>query len=555
MSKKIKVGTYLDKKGKVKDKYFEIRYIDSFKFMSCGLDKLTENLLRCGKCDSCKPGDCIKRYVEDGKIKIFNGIGKCDKCKNCLIGKESCMNPMLDKLKNTGKFYGNDSPESLSKGNKLHLLVRKGVFLYEYFNSSERFNDTKLPDIESFYSSLNGKDIEEDDYEYAMRIWKEFDMKTFGDYHDLYLNTDVLLLSDVFNEFREICLKNYELDPLWYYTAPGLSWDALLKHSKIKLELLSDYDMLLMFEQGTRGGISTITKRYSVANNKYMKCYDEDGENKYLMYLDANNLYGWAMSLPLPVGEFKWMSDKELENWRNIPCILMVDVDYPRELHDKHNDYPFLAENIKVGKVNKLIPNLYDKRNYVCRKENLKQAEKNGLIVRKVIKGIKFREEAWMKSYIDLNTELRKGAKNEFEKDFFKLINNSVFGKTMKNMRKRIDYNLINNKEDATKYINKFNFKHAVRYNDDLIGVLMSKNNIKINKPIYCGKCILELSKTLMYDFHYDYMKDKYKCNLLFTDTDSLCYEIYTYDFYNDIKNDIKINLILVIILRIIHQG
>ena len=530
MSKKIKTGTYFDKKGKEKDKFFEIRYIDSFKFMNCGLDKLTKNLLKCDKCDSCKPGDCIKRYFEDGKIKIFNGIGNCSKCKNCLIGKESCKNPMLDKLKNTSKIYKD----------KVKLLVRKGVFPYEYFNSSKRFNETKLPDKNLFYSSLNDKDISDDDYEYVKMIWKEFDMKTFGDYHDLYLNTDVLLLSDIFNEFREICLTNYKLDPCRYYTTPGLSWDALLKHSKIKLELLSDYDMLLMFEQGTRGGISTITKRYSVANNKYMKCYDEDGENKYLMYLDANNLYGWAMSLPLPVGGFEWMSDEELDDWRNISCILMVDVDYPRELHDKHNDYPFLAENIRVGKVNKLIPNLWNKKNYVCHKENLKQAEKSGLIVRKVIKGIKFREEAWMKSYIDLNTELRKGAKNEFEKDFFKLMNNSVFGKTMENMRKRIDYRLVNNKKEASKLINKFNFKHAVRYTDDLVGILLSENNVKINKPVYCGMCILELSKTLMYDFHYDYMKNKYKCNLLFTDTDSLCYEIFTYDFYDDIKDDVK---------------
>ena len=529
MSKKIKVGTYKDKKGKEKNKYFKIRFIDSFKFMSSGLDKLTENLLKCNKCDNCCPGDCIKRYIENDKMKIYKGIGNCSKCINCI--KKPCINPMLDKLKNTGNIYKD----------KVKLLIRKGVFPYEYFNSSKRFNEDKLPDKNFFYSSLNDSNISDDDYEYAIKIWKEFDMKTFGDYHDLYLNTDVLLLSDIFNEFREICLTNYKLDPCRYYTTPGLSWDALLKHSKIKLELLSDYDMLLMFEQGTRGGISTITKRYSVANNKYMKCYDENEENKFLIYLDANNLYGWAMSLPLPVGGFEWMDEKELDDWRNISCILMVDVDYPKELHDKHNDYPFLCENVKVGNVNKLIPNLWNKKNYVCYGANLKQAEKNGLIVRKVIKGIKFREEAWMKSYIDLNTELRKGAKNEFEKDFFKLMNNSVFGKTMENMRKRIDYRLVNNKKDATKLINKFNFKHAVRYNNDLVGILMNKININMNKPLYCGMVILELSKTLMYDFHYDYMKEKFDCDLLFTDTDSLCYEVRCSD-YLEIGEDINKN-------------
>ena len=352
ISKKVKVGTCENKKGKEINKYFETRYIDSFKFMNTGLDKLVNNLLKCDKCDSCKPGDCMKKYFEDGKIKIFNGIGRCDKCINCLNSKKSCKNPMINKLKNT----------SLKYKDKLHLLIRKGVFPYDYFNSSKRFDEDKLPCKESFYNILTDNHISDNDYEYANKIWKEFDMKTFGDYHDLYLNTDVLLLSDVFNEFRKICLKNYELDPLWYYTAPGLSWDALLKHSDVRLELLSDYDMLLMFEQGTRGGISTITKTYAVANNKYMSSYDENEESKYLMYLDANNLYGWTMSLPLPIGEFEWMSDEELENWRNISCILMIDVDYPNELHDKHNDYPFLCENMRVGKVNKLIPNLYDKK-------------------------------------------------------------------------------------------------------------------------------------------------------------------------------------------------
>ena len=186
------------------------------------------------------------------------------------------------------------------------------------------------------------------------------------DYHDLYLKTDVLLLTNVFENFRDMCLKNYRLDPAWYYTTPGLSWDAALKITKIKLQLFDDPDMLLMFEKGIRGGISTISNRYAKANNPYMgKDYNPNEPTKYIIYSDANNLYGWAMSQPLPIGGFKWMSEKELESWKNYPCILEVDIDYPDHLHDLHNDYPLAPERVQVGTVKKLIPNLNHKTKYM----------------------------------------------------------------------------------------------------------------------------------------------------------------------------------------------
>ena len=164
-------------------------------------------------------------------------------------------------------------------------------------------------------------------------------------YQDLYLKTDVILLADVFEHFRKVCKENYKLDPAWYYTSPGLAWDAMLKIIKIELELLSDPQMYLMVENGIRGGISTITKRYSKANNPYMSLrYNPDKENVYLAYLDANNLYGWAMSKKLPVRDFKWMNEKELQNWEKFPCILEVDLKYPEELHDLHNEYLLARE-------------------------------------------------------------------------------------------------------------------------------------------------------------------------------------------------------------------
>ena len=202
--------------------------------------------------------------------------------------------------------------------------------------------------------------------------------------------------------------------------------------------------MLMMFEQGIRGGISHISKRYASANNKYMKDFDESKPSTFIQYLDANNLYGWAMSQKLPTGGFKWIDvDKPsvlklLEKKdTNIGYIFEVDLDYPSALWDSHNDYPLAPEKIKIDKTDKLISSFLPKKHYVLHYKNLKQYVQEGMILKKVHRGIKVKQTPWMEPYIRKNTELRKKAKNVFEKDFFKLMNNSVFGKTIENIRKR----------------------------------------------------------------------------------------------------------------------
>ena len=191
-----------------------------------------------------------------------------------------------------------------------------------------------------------------------------------------------------------------------------------------------------MFEKGIRGGISTICNRYGKANNIYMEDFNPKEPSKFITYLDANNLYGWAMSKPLPTHGFGWMNENELKYWKNQRCILEVDLDYPKCLHDSHNDYPLAPDSIKINNVEKLIPNLNTKEKYVLHCENLKQCEEMGLKIKKIHRGIKFKDSPWLKKYVELNTGLRTQAKIEFEKDFFKLMNNSVFGKTMANIRK-----------------------------------------------------------------------------------------------------------------------
>ena len=484
-TKEILVDKFINKEGEEKEVKRKIRFIDSFKFMAASLESLVKNL-----------------------------------------PKES--------FKNLTEFY---------EGEQLDLIKRKGVFPYDWFDSFDRLSSTSLPPKESFHSILNDSGISEEDYQHAQNVWKTFNMKTMRDYHDLYLKSDVLLLSDVIENFRDVCLDNYHLDPAFYYTAPGLAWDACLKITKIKLELLTDYDMLMMVEKGIRGGVSMISTRYGKANNPYMKDYDPDQPTKYISYLDANNLYGWAMCKPLPTKGFKWMTKEELKDWKSMPCILEVDLEYPEKLHDLHNDYPLAPERITVNKVEKLIPNLNDKTKYVIHHENLKLYLSLGLKLTKIHRGITFEESAWLKPYIDLNTNLRAKATNDFEKDFFKLMNNSVFGKTMENIRNRVDIRLVTRESQAKKLTCKPNYQHHTIFCENLTAVHMKKVSLKFNKPVYLGMSILNLSKTLMYDFHYNYIKPKYgdSAKLLFTDTDSLAYEIQTEDFYRDISSDVEL--------------
>ena len=493
-SKTIVTGQYTNKKGEVKDKTFKIVFKDSLKFMSSSLGALVNNL----------PKDAFKNLL---------------------------------------KYFTPKQAE---------ILKQKGFYPYEYMDSEEKFNDTKLPPQRAFYSKLSGKGITEKDYKHAWNVWNSFKMKTFKEYHELYNITDVLLLADVFENFRELCLKIYGLDPVYYFTAPGLAWDACLKITGIELELLSETNMLLMFEKGIRGGISIISNRYGRANNKYMrKGYNKNIPSKYLMLVDENILYGCGMSMKLPTHGFKWLIGGEMEkiyenrhNLNKIPCILEVDLEYPENLHDLHNDYPLCPEKVKCKNgVEKLIPNLRDKKKYVLHYKNLIQCLDMGLKVTRIHRGIKFVESEWMKPYIDKNTNLRAKAKNNFEKDFFKLMNNSVFGKTMENIRNRVDVKLVNTKEKLRKLVAKPNLKSPPKiFSENLVSVHMKKTSLTMNKPVYLGMCILDLSKTIMYDFHYNYIKSKYgdKAKLLFTDTDSFMYEIETEDFYKDISGDVK---------------
>ena len=487
-----------------------LTFIDSFQFMSSSLDKLVSNLPK-------------------------------------------------DDLIYTSKAF---------KGKRLDLMSQKSFYPCDFMDSFEKFNQMELPNKDQFCSILNDQHITDDEYDYTKKVWNTFMIKTMGEYNELYLVSDVLLLTDVFENFRKTCMQYYKLNSCHYFTSLGLSWDAVLKMTNIILELMTDVDMFQFIEKGMCGGVSYIANRYGNANNKYMKEYDQKVSLKYIMYLDANNLYGWAMSQYLPTGNFKWMTDKEISKIDlgkykadgEKGLILEVDLEYPQELHDIHNDYPVAPEkvkvsnnmlsayckkiaekyNISIGLVSKLIPTLRDKKEYVLHYRNLQLYLDLGLKIKKVHRVLKFDQSSWLKQYIDFNTEKRKHAKNSFEKDFFKLMNNIIFGKTMENLRKWVDVRLVTNQKKLDKLTSKPTYVSSKIFKENLIAVHNVIETLTLNRPAYVGMCILDLSKTLMYDFHYNYLKKKYnnRARLLFTDTDSLTYEIEAQDVYKDFWND-----------------
>lgn len=490
-----------------------------------------------------------EKYISFSKILIING----HKINLRFIDSFKFVSSSLDSLAsnlNNDKF--NELRSQYPDERDFNLLKRKGVFPYEYLTCFESLKSTSLPQIEDFYSSLTDSTISFDDYTHAQRVWSHFQCNNMFDYSNLYLKTDVLLLSDVFENFRNVCLKTYGLDPVHYYTAPGLSWDAMLKFTQVELELLTDFEKIAFVKSGIRGGVSQCSNRYAKANNLYMDDFKPDEPSSYLTYLDANNLYGWAMSQYLPISQFEWETNDINFNVpidSNIGYILEVDLEYPQHLHDAHSDFPLCPENICVGgsKEPKLVPNLYDKKKYIIHYRNLIQCLELGLKLTKVHRVLKFQQSSWLKKYIDLNTHLRTLANSDFEKDFYKLMNNSIFGKTMENIEKRVNVKLLTDWEDCGKrkgvqsLIAKPEFHSLSIFSENLVAVQLQKTKLLYNKPIYLGFCILDISKTLMYDFHYKYMKCKFpNLKLMYTDTDSLVYQVFCTDFYKELKPDLS---------------
>jgi hypothetical protein len=418
------------------------------------------------------------------------------------------------------------------------------------------------------------------DYKFAWKIYHQY-CTNFKDYHDLYLTWDVTLLCDVFENFRQDIWDTFGLESLYYYGVPGIAFDSMLKmnlqdrHTKglRDIETLTDLDMILMCEEAQRGGISHASHRYA--------CQSHDpvtGENSYIMYWDATNLYGWAMCQELPAYDYEWISQNDIQKLNNYMLlqnyqiwddldphrgyILEVDLEIDPIYHDWFNDYPLAPETRQVKleelseyqrqfKVStqtpKLLCTLNKKTKYICYIDNLKYYVQSGYKVTKVYRGFSFVKEAWLKPYVELMTEQRKNAVSEYVKMIKKLCVNSNYGRLNMNMRKHFQFEMVTSAEDARKVINKINYDgNYIIYDDDLIGIKMNQINIQFKNPISCAIVILELSKLLMQKFVYDKCKpyfDKKKewCGLdqkfkvIYTDTDSIVANVrFQGDVYKD---------------------
>ncbi|KAK7583979.1 hypothetical protein V9T40_004942 [Parthenolecanium corni] len=459
---------------------------------------------------------------------------------------------LSDSLKNLSKLLGSDEFHNVNdyfRNDELSDLAKqKSFYPYEYVSSFEKYNEISLPPQDAFHDTATGNRISDEDYSFACNVWEKFECQSLGDYTKIYCLIDVLILSDVFCAFRAMCIRQYKLDPARYVTLPSYSFDVMKKLSGAKLDLFTDrqINMYCFFENAIRGGIVNVVRRYVKANSKLMpEIYDPSKVPEKIEYIDANGLYSWAMQQYLPVSHFKALSEEDValctpETIMNLHdesdwgYYFDVDIDYPRELHDKHNDFPFLCEKKVIDNVEKLVCTLENKRNYHVHYRTLKQALKHGLVLKKINKIIKFKQAPILRSYINLNTRLRANSQSPFEKSMYKLMCNAIFGKTIENARKRMNFTLATNVEQYKKLVCRTNFKESVYFNPNLVGVNRYKTSVSLKLPIYLGASILDISKTLMYEFFYEKMPlifGNVKYNLCYMDTDSFIFSFNDHSF------------------------
>lgn len=485
---------------------------------------------------------------------------------------------------------------------QVDMIMQKNLYPYKWFDSFKKFDapweDFKKIFSNALYAEFFGDNIDiirltEKQAQFWEVIHKIPEINSVRHYTNVYLACDVLQLSDIIESTRDLSMKTHKLDPMYYFGAPGYSWDAYLykltsetPYFRPKLFGAGEMNMICFFMQGIRGGCSGIMKRYAVANNKHMgDLYDPTKESSYIIYLDANNLYGWSMQQDLPFDEFQWIDDVQLK-WLNAldetfpkvkirrfiedlmmegkSAFLEVKLEYPTSLHEDDNLYPMAPERSTVqlddisrftsslnvltsykmnNKTPMLLQTLRTKDHYFVHAKNLILYMDHGLEFVKIYSGITFKQMPIMKEYIDLNTKLRNAGKTEREKELYKLYNNAIYGKTFENPMKYSRLKLVNGVEEYNKVVAMTGFKGSVFEQDDFMIAKILYEQIKYDKPLYLGATITEYAKYLMFNFYYNVLKSYYndyyhhgkRVQLLFTDTDSLMLQIFTDDIFKDI--------------------
>ncbi|CAG8808468.1 14619_t:CDS:2, partial [Cetraspora pellucida] len=469
--------------------------------------------------------ESVGKFVNAHQIKVI--AETFERYKSMKVGQlkyidsmQFMNNSLANLTKNLGNNYSITSQHFKDySSDQISLASHKGVYPYDYIDSQERFKETELLSIHEFHSILKGK-ISQDDYHHAQKVWKTFSCKTLEEYHNLYLKIDVLSLADIWTQFRITCMQYYELDPSHYVSAPALAWDAMLKMTGVKIELFTDMSM------------------YDFKEDAKRKTFDPSKPTIWISYIDANNLYGWAMSQYLLIGNYKWevshkyLKDNPNEQKKYFEKILNTKADAKREYFLKINTHFSLKTHDYLSDLSPAVENIAVSKDMLC--PYTTELVDN-------LDSRRFSATEKLVPHLVFNTEKQQGAKNAFEKDFFKLMNNSVYGKTMENIRKYQDVKLMamNNEQDEKKFINQIrkpSFKYAKQLGNTLVGAHMGKASVTLNKPIIVGASVLGLSKLLIYHFWYRYVKERYgdKAQLGYKDTDSYLFQVKTKDIYKD---------------------
>ena len=529
-----------------------IRFIDSYRFLSSGLDKLVSNLV----VNSNKKLKDLKEEIADNNDEMLNIVNKIEEEDRTI---KDLKKDYPEENKNLEEallnYMGENDLKILKTGfpDKWKYLTKKLAYPYEYFNSIE---DYKKPvdnlEKKNFCSKLKSKCPDDDKIERTMDIIRRFNIKNGEELTEVYLKSDLLLLACVFEKFIKISVEEYKINPLYFVSLPGYTWQCGLKYTGINLQTLQDKDMILLLENNIRGGIS------SVMGDRYIKSKG----NKKILYFDANNLYGDSMSQPLPYDEFKFDQNVELEDVLNTPddgdigYLIEVDLKYPDNIKEKTKNFPFAPVNKKINpeifsdymkeilpdtytQNKKLICDLSDKKNYLTHYRMLEFYVRHGMEVVKVHNIISLKQSKWLEKYISFNTQKRNKAKNDFEKDFYKLLNNAFYGKTMENVRNRLKIKFIK-KDDYREIINQqskltFNGIHKSYENCD--SYTFKQNEVLMDKPIYLGFTVLELSKLHMYETYYDKLQPYFgqeNIQLHYIDTDAFVLSLNTKDIIKD---------------------
>lgn len=437
------------------------------------------------------------------------------------------------------------------------LLLRKGVYPYSFATSVKKLRKTKeLPPKEAFYNDLTDTPVSDEDYEHAQKVWREFGVSNMMEYTTLYLRTDTLLLAEAMTELRRTMWKDFELDLTRYLSLPMMAKDIMLKTTGVELELITDQEMSDLVQKNLRGGLSFINKRKSQRGSHADLAEDDD---RTITYIDCTNLYGKAMSMSLPMSDFAWMSEAELAafNPETDVCdngdtgyFLEVDLEYPGELHESHNSFPLAAQAMDLteqdlspysysclqtltGKTKysarKLTSTFYPRTKYLCHGMNLKLYLQLGLKLVRIHRGIKFHQEKFIEPYIAMCSARRRTAPTEAQRNMYKLLCNSLYGKLIEGFEKRMKCKFNRDRETAMRHSSHPLYKGTMICAEDFSITFHKLGEIKMNQSWAVGFSILELSKYWMQKSFYEDIQPTFRgvggCSVLMSDTDSFLLE------------------------------